>query len=156
MGARILRFSVVRLFPALLIVIFTQLDSAQAAPIVITQTRGSLFFGSCDNIPNQTYTVDPADNPGIAGCTGAFSARFDITGDVSAKVVISLPNRVDVTNGTDTFRVNLSTDDTGGNPPAFDVAGDLVIWVGGNFRVPAALGSSGLFTAQAVWEVIYK
>ena len=124
-------------------------------PIVITEIR-PLEFGGCDIVGGATYTVDAANTPGAGACTGANSARFDITGDPNARVTISLPNKVDITNGTDTLTVNISKSPTGGNI-RFDAAGNLTIFVGGNFRIPpAGLGTSGLFLVTAILDVIYK
>lgn len=143
-------------FVSIALFTFIPVHSASAqAPIVITEIR-ALEFGICEIIAGQRYTVDPADNPGITGCTGSTSARFDLTGDPNARVIITLPNRVDITNGADILSVTTSRAPGGGNI-SFDATGNLTIWVGGNFRIPGGgLASSGLFIAPAVLDVVYK
>jgi hypothetical protein len=129
---------------------------AQAA-IVITEVR-FLNFGSCESIPNTTYTVDAAESPGVTGCSSSSSAKFQITGDPGAKVVISIPNNVDTSNGTETLNVKLSKAPTGGNV-SFDGTGNLTVYVGGNFKIPpGGLTTSGLFFASPapILTVVYK
>lgn len=128
---------------------------AQGAPIVITEIR-FLNFGTCDIVGGVQYVVDAAESSGVGACSGATSARFDLTGDPGAKVTINIPNKVFITNGTDTLTTNLSKSPTGGNIK-FDGAGNLIIYVGGNFRIPqAGLATSGVFTVSATLTVNYK
>ena len=78
-----------------------------STPIVITEVR-FLNFGSCESIPNTTYTVDAAESPGVTGCSSSNSAKFQITGEPGAKVTINIPNNQDTSNGTETVNVKLS------------------------------------------------
>jgi len=117
---------------------------AQAAPITITNIT-PLDFGYCDAVPSATYTVLPAASPGAGACQGASAARFDITGDPNRQARVTLPNFVNITNGTETFKVNL-TDSAGG--PGFCLgAGAYTLYVGGTSTIPAGgLTTTGLFS----------
>ena len=127
-----------------------------ALPVVITEIR-HLHFGACDAFPpGIRYTIDAAESPGVSACGGSTSAKFTVTGDAGAKVTISLPNKVDITNGTDILSVTLSKSPTGGNI-SFDGSGNLTIFVGGNFKIPqGGLGTTGFFSVTTTLTVIYK
>ena len=134
-------------------------DTARAThlPIVITEVR-FLNFGSCESIPNTTYTVDAAESPGVTGCSSSNSAKFQITGHAGAKVTINIPNHQDASNGTETLSVKFSKAPTGGNI-RFDGTGKLTVYVGGNFKIPpGGLATSGLFFASSapILTVLYK
>ena len=126
-----------------------------STPIVITEIR-FLNFGTCDIVGGVQYVVDAADSPGVGACSGAASARFEVTGEPGAKVTIAIPNSVSITNGTDSLTTKFSQSPTGGNI-SFDGAGGLIIYVGGNFRIPqAGLATSGVFTVSTTLTVDYK
>lgn len=134
-------------------------DTAHALhlPIVITEVR-FLNFGSCESIPNTTYTVDAAESPGVTGCSSSNSAKFQITGHAGAKVTIGFPNNQDTSNGTETLNVKFSKAPTGGNI-RFDGTGSLTVYIGGNFKIPpGGLTTSGLFFASPspILTVVYK
>ena len=133
-------------------------DTARAqAAIVITELR-FLNFGSCESIPNTTYSVAAVESPGGSGCSSSTSAKFLVTGDPGAKVVITIPQNVDTSNGSETMNVRFSKSPTGGNN-SFDGAGNLTVYVGGNFKIPpGGLATSGLFFASTapILTVVYK
>ncbi len=128
---------------------------AQVLPITIVELR-AFDFGYCDIVNGATYTVAAAESAGVTGCLGSTSGKFQVTGDASAKITISLPNRVTITNGSDTISVNVSKSPTGGNI-RLDGTGNLTIYVGGNFKVPqGGLATSGLFVVSDILTVLYK
>ncbi len=102
-----------------------------------------------------TYTVAPAENPGLTGCTGSSSAKFQVTGEPNEKVKISLPKNVTISNGSDSLSVRTSQAPSGGNI-RFDAGGNLTIYVGGDLKIPqAGLATSGLFVGTPTLSVTY-
>lgn len=128
---------------------------ATAAPIVITKVR-DLYFGKCDNIGGATYIVDPAATPGPSACVGAHAARFDVTGDPSAKVQVTSSKNVTVTNGTDSVNVRTDQAPSGGNI-TLDANGELVIYMGGEFKVSGGgFTSTNPLSGSSTLSVNYK
>ncbi|MEE8555514.1 MAG: DUF4402 domain-containing protein [bacterium] len=127
----------------------------EAAPIVIVKDR-DLSFGRCDNTPGATYVVAAAELPGGAACTGAFSARFSVTGDPGAKVRITSDNTIGITNGVDSINVKSDQSPSGGNI-SLSAAGTLTIYMGGDGKIPpAGIPGPTTLSGSSILTVIYK
>ena len=112
--------------------------------IQVTKLR-DLNFGGCDNTGGVTYTVAAAASPGAGACFGATSAQFTITGDPNRRALVTLPNRVTVTNGIASLQVNI-TDSVGSNRICLGPTGSVTVYLGGSVTLPGGGASSfGLF-----------
>jgi hypothetical protein len=128
--------------------------AAGQAAIQITKDR-DLNFGGCDNVGGATYTVAAAASAGAGACFGAQSARFTVTGDPNRRARITLPSRVDVSNGSETLRVNI-TDSVGSNTVCLGATGAVTIYLGGSVTLPGGgLTTFGLFINADQIELAY-
>jgi Domain of unknown function (DUF4402) len=143
------------LLPAIALLGLLLASTAQAqTPLQITKLR-DLYFGGCDNVGGATYTVAAAASPGAGACFGAQSAQFTITGDPGRFARMTLPSRVNVTNGTETLRVTI-TDSVGANRVCLGSTGTVTVYLGGSVTLPGgALVSFGLFINTDQFQLVY-
>lgn len=124
-----------------------------STPIVITQIR-TLDYGFCDNLPNTTFTIAAADLPGVSGCSGSQSGRFDVTAEPNERIRVTITGSLDVTNGTDVLNVRPSISPSGN--VNLDATGAVTIYVGGNLKIPiGGVTTYGQYSGPATLTVVY-
>jgi hypothetical protein len=128
-------------------------STARAAPVVLIMDRG-LSFGTCEYTAGSTYVVAAAEDPGTGACPGATSARFQVSADPARRLRITAANRIDITNGTGTLRVNYTQSPSGN--AACSGAGTLTIYMGGSVTTQSGLSPLGLFSAGDTLTVDYQ
>ena len=125
-------------------------------PITITLIR-HLNMGDCMNTPGVNYVVVAAELPGASACPGAQSGRFQVSGDINARITVSLPGTTfTVNNGGAVLTLTSDADPLKGNI-SLDGSGLKTIWVGASYKIPpGGVGTPGIYTGTSTITVDYK
>ncbi len=105
---------------------------------------GKVFLGS------ETTTIDPTE-PDI----DTIPASFQIYGERNTEYSVTLPTKVNITNGVNSLTISNFTSDLANNIGTLDESGITILRIGATLQKIEQSVSPGLYTGSAAIQVCY-